>query len=124
MAFRTAILEQCRTQVSSSHALDSSIDLVLVETTFIRFGTYLKTTHAANIVSVNSAPSELGLELLDDGITSLGSGFFLKERELRGVVPRQEIIDPVDWMIGDAGEHNARPSLGSTSLRLAVTISD
>ena len=43
---------------------------------------------------------------------------FLSRRELRGAVPGQEVVDPVDRMIGDAGQDMAQPSLGVNTVEL------
>ena len=42
----------------------------------------------------------------------------LSRRELRGAVPGQEVIDPVDRMIGDIGQHMAQPGLGVDTVEL------
>lgn len=42
----------------------------------------------------------------------------LSRRELRGAVPRQEVVDPVDRMIGDIGQHMAQPGLGVDTVEL------
>ena len=42
----------------------------------------------------------------------------LSRRELRGAVPGQEVIDPVDRMIGDVGQHMAQPRFGVNPVQL------
>lgn len=61
---------------------------------------------------------EHGLELLDNGITPLGIGVFLGRGNLRGVVPGQEVVNPVNGVIGDIGQHMAQPSLGNNTAQL------
>lgn len=43
---------------------------------------------------------------------------FLSRRELRGAVPGQEVVDPVDRMVGDVGQHMAQPGLGVNTVQL------
>jgi hypothetical protein len=45
----------------------------------------------------------------------------LGRRELRGAVPGQEVVDPVDRMVGDVGEHMAQPGLGVNTVELGRT---
>ena len=42
----------------------------------------------------------------------------LSRRELRGAVPGQEVVDPIDRMIGDVGQHMAQPGLGVNTAQL------
>ena len=42
----------------------------------------------------------------------------LSRRELRGAVPGQEVLDPIDRMIGDVGQHMAQPGLGVNTAQL------
>lgn len=43
---------------------------------------------------------------------------FLSRGNLRGAVPRQEVVDSVDRMIGDVGEHMAQPGFGLDTTQL------
>ena len=45
--------------------------------------------------------------LTNDGITLLGGAASLDSGSSSVVVPRKEVVDPVDWVIGDVGEHVA-----------------
>ena len=45
---------------------------------------------------------------------------FLSRGNLRGAVPGQEVVDPVDWMIGDVGQHMAQPDLGVNTVQLGL----
>ena len=42
----------------------------------------------------------------------------LSRRELRGAVPGQEVLDPIDRMIGDVGQHMAQPGLRVNTVEL------
>ena len=42
----------------------------------------------------------------------------LSRREQRGAVPGQEVIDPVDRMIGDVSQHMAQPRFGVDTVEL------
>jgi len=43
---------------------------------------------------------------------------FLSREELRCAVPGQEVIDPVDGMLGDVGQHMAQPGFGGDAVEL------
>jgi hypothetical protein len=42
----------------------------------------------------------------------------LSRRELRGAIPGQELVDPIDRMIGYVGQHMAQPGLGVNTAQL------
>src|SRR5471030_1111437 len=47
-----------------------------------------------------------------------GAACFLSREELRCAVPGQEVIDPVDGMLGDVGQHMAQPGFGGDAVEL------
>jgi len=61
---------------------------------------------------------ESDVELIDDGITPLRRGAFLSRGELRGAVPGQDVINPVDRMLGDLGQHMAQLGFGGDAVEL------
>lgn len=55
-------------------------------------------------------PTRIPVEIVQHVVLSLG--------ELRGAVPRKEVVDPVDRITGDVGQHLARSTLGVDTVEL------